>query len=1064
MARHVPLFKRTFWVLLAIVVMVAPWARPSAQSGQAPAQKQDAEYTALIKSSLTDARISTELVDHLPASDKVPTPLKFLGHIAGQPGYLTYAKDIHAYMKAVADAAPARTRFWTIGKTEEGRDQIVLAIASEATIKELDKYKGYLQALTDPRRTTEAQARQLISVAKPIYWLTSGVHSTERGGPEMLTELAYRLVVEETPFIQQIRNNVITFITPVVEVDGRERLVDTFYVNAKRAAEGLAGQVPVPYWGRYVAHDNNRDGMGQFLAMTRNVEQVANEWKPTVLHDLHEAQQLLYVSTGTGPYNEQLDPITINEWWMFAQNDVMEMTKRGVPGVWTYGFYDGWTPNYMFYAVHSHNATGRFYEVNSFNPGTAVTYPGKPAGAAATPAPAAGAAAGGGGRGAGGGGGRGGAGGGGAQAAGAAGGGGAAAAAAQFGGGGRGGRGGQSREWFRPNPDPGNVNWGPRAHVNMSQSGVLFALSFTGKDKERWLENYWIKNKNAVAKGTNGPTFGWVIPASQQSKANAAEAVNGLIAQGVEFHTATAAFTAGNVSVKPGDWIIRGDQPYRTVADIYFAVQDYSMSNPSPYDDLGWTYPMMRNLIITPVTDKALLTGAMAPVKGPVRAAGGISGTGPTVIVEHTGDNLLTQFRWQFATVKMSAAEAEFEAAGRKFTAGSFIIENANRAQLEPVLTQLGLSGYAVASAPTVKTHDLDVPRIGYIHSWGNTQDEGWVRAALDYYKVPYTYFGENEVGKRDLKQFDVILWPSGGAIGQEPPTTGTPIPYKKTADFQAIGAPDSTEDTRGGMGQSGFRKLYDWVAAGGTLITEGGTAAIFPQNYLTPGITVDQGQGFIAPGSVYRGIVSDQTSPIVYGIPRNHIPVYYKNAPLFSVGGQPGPLAAAPAAAGRAGGRGGNYQNTQPMGSSTNVFGTWDPTKDWTGFVPPATDPNAAGAGAAGGRAGGAGGGGGRAGGAGGGAQFGGRGGGGAGPQMMDFMRPRVILSFPPSASDMLLSGGVLGAENLENRPQLIDAPVGKGHVVMFAIRPFWRWQTQGTYILGFNTLMNWNDLNAGK
>ena len=82
----------------------------------------------------------------------------------------------------------------------------------------------------------------------------------------------------------------------------------------------------------------------------------------------------------------------------------------------------------------------------------------------------------------------------------------------------------------------------------------------------------------------------------------------------------------------------------------------------------------------------------------------------------------------------------------------------------------------------------------------------------------------------------------------------------------------------------------------------------------------------------------------------------------------------------------------------------------------------------------------------------------------MMDFMRPRVILAFPPNANDMLLSGGVLGAENLENRAQLIDAPVGKGHVVMFAIRPFWRWQTQGTFILGFNALMHWNDLNAGK
>src|SRR4029453_2464143 len=132
----------------------------------------------------------------------------------------------------------------------------------------------------------------------------------------------------------------------------------------------------------------------------------------------------------------------------------MGMTKRGVPGVWTYGFYDGWTPNYMFYAVHSHNALGRFYEVSSFNPGTAATYPGKTAGGApaASPAPAAAQ---------GGGGGRGGRGGG--------------------GGGGRGG--GNSREWFRPNPDPGNVNWGPRAHVNMSQSAVLFALNFTAREK-----------------------------------------------------------------------------------------------------------------------------------------------------------------------------------------------------------------------------------------------------------------------------------------------------------------------------------------------------------------------------------------------------------------------------------------------------------------------------------------------------------------------------------------------------------------------------------------------------
>ena len=85
-----------------------------------------------------------------------------------------------------------------------------------------------------------------------------------------------------------------------------------------------------------------------------------------MLHDLHEAQTYLYASTGTGPYNDALDPIVVDEWWYLAKNDVMEMTKRGVPGVWTYGFYDGWVPNYMFFIAHTHNAIGRFYEVQSY--------------------------------------------------------------------------------------------------------------------------------------------------------------------------------------------------------------------------------------------------------------------------------------------------------------------------------------------------------------------------------------------------------------------------------------------------------------------------------------------------------------------------------------------------------------------------------------------------------------------------------------------------------------------------------------------------------------------------
>ena len=544
--------RRLAWTLLAASAL-----SPVAAQAQGATQPVDQEYTAKIKEFLSDPRISTELVDHLPASSTVPTPLKFLGHIVGAPGVLDHAADIHRYLEAVANASGGRAKLWTIGKSEEGRDIVLLAIADEQTIANLGQYQQYLAQLTDPRKTTEAQAQQLLQTAKPIYWLTSGIHSPEFGGPEMLMELAYRLVVDESPRYQNIRKNVITFITPVIEVDGREKAVETYYWNKKYRA--TVGSLPLMYWGKYVQHDNNRDGMGQFLELTKAVTRIQLDWTPTVMHDLHEAQTYLYASTGTGPYNDALDPIVVDEWWKLATNEVLEMTKRGVPGVWTYGFYDGWVPNYMFFIAHSHNAIGRFYEVQSYGPDPYVVRPG----ATTT-----------------------------------------------------------SREWFRPNPPLDSIDWSPRANTNIQQSAVIITLDHVASNRQLYLENYWIKNKRAVAKGTDGPLYAWVIPAGQQAKQNTAEAVNDLRTQGLEIHRAKSAFTAGNVSVQPGDFIVRGDQPFRTLADMYFALQNFSPSNPSPYDDTGWTFPLMRNLTVLEVTDKGILGQPMDMVTSTVTAPG----------------------------------------------------------------------------------------------------------------------------------------------------------------------------------------------------------------------------------------------------------------------------------------------------------------------------------------------------------------------------------------------------------------------------------------------------------
>jgi hypothetical protein len=77
---------------------------------------------------------------------------------------------------------------------------------------------------------------------------------------------------------------------------------------------------------------------------------------------------------------------------------------------------------------------------------------------------------------------------------------------------------------------------------------------------------------------------------------------------------------------------------------------------------------------------------------------------------------------------------------------------------------------------------------------------------------------------------------------------------------------------------------------------------------------------------------------------------------------------------------------------------------------------------------------------------------------------RPRVVMQFPSKADDMLLSGTLAGGEALANRALVVDVSLGKGHIVMFALRPFWRWQTQGSFFLAFNAILNWDHLDAGK
>src|SRR5207247_457424 len=141
-------------------------------------------------------------------------------------------------------------------------------------------------------------------------------------------------------------------------------------------------------------------------------------------------------------------------------------------------------------------------------------------------------------------------------------------------------------------------------------------------------------------------------------------------------------------------------------------------------------------------------------------------------------------------------------------------------------------------------------------------------------------YFGEPKLKEGNLRaKYDVIVYPhggtglgggggggggrggagagGGGGEGAVAAAGGDkPVPYKRTAEFPSLGYPDSTDDIRGAVGVEGMKALYEFVQQGGTLITEGSTAAILPELGLAPGVKVESPQGLFARGTILRGVI----------------------------------------------------------------------------------------------------------------------------------------------------------------------------------------------------------------
>jgi hypothetical protein len=920
-----------------------------------------------------------------------------LGDVAGAPGKLPYAEDVYKYMRMLERARPDRVKVFTIGTTEEGREMIAVAVGSEQLISKLEENRARLTKLADPRTINmdDAEADRLVTASFPVYYITGTIHSPETGSPTALMELAYRLVVDDSPYIKAIRDSLVTLITPVVEADGRNRMVDIYNWHLAHPNQNWPSLL---YWGHYVAHDNNRDAIGLSLKLTRNVMDTYIKWKPQVLHDLHESVPYLYDNTiGDGPYNAWVDPILTDEWQMIGWHNVSEMTKFGMPGVFAHGNFDTWSPGYLMFIAATHNGISRLYE--TFGNGGADTLE-------RTLSPSE-----------------------------------------------------YQRTWFRQNPPLPKAKWSQRNNNNYQQTALLTSLHHFGNNSKLFLKNFYLKSKRSIDKPKNEGPAAYVFPGNEVRTGNQAELLRTLQAQGVEISRATAPFTvalkrkqaAGNAraaaptasptptpkaedrTFPAGSYIVRMDQPYSRIADALLDYQYWAPNDPQTdiYDDTAWTMGELANVEVVRVVDTKVLTAPMELIKGDVRSPGGIASSGAVYAINHNADNALVTLRYRLKDVEMEAAEEPFEAAGHKFNRGSFIIRKVGGDELRRIANELGVQVYAVPDAPPVKMHQVRAARVAVMHTWLNTQDEGWYRIGLDQLQVPFAYISTQDVSRdSNLKsKYDVILFAPVGrgsqAIINGMPMYGNPLPWKKTQLTPNLGGIDETDDMRPGLGWSGLQNLQKFVKDGGLFITVDDTSEFAVQYGFTAGVSANRSQRLRAIGDILRMKTVDSASPIAYGY-GDSLAMYCFNGPVYNinngVGGRGGRQAP------RATGRGTPDDPDVPQGRPPAEMPEPPPrVEPWE--APPVTDEqlrNAVGL-------------------------------------IPPNQRPRVVMRYADSR-DLFVSGLLDGGDEIAQRAAIIDVPSGNGHVLLFSTNPFWRGQTKGSYFLVFNAIMNWDNLNAGR
>ena len=794
------------------------------------------------------------------ASTVVPSPRDAFGASIGDDYFLATYTQLEQYWRALAQSSDRMTVV-DIGRTEEGRSQLMAIVSAPENLRALDRYREISRRLTLAEDLAEEEARALAAEGKVVVWIDGGLHADEVLSAQQLIETVYELVSRSDAETLRFLEDVIVLVVHA-NPDGHE-LVASWYMRERDVRRRRYDDLPRAYQ-KYVGHDNNRDFFMSTQAETINMNRVLyHEWFPQVVLDHHQTAPLgtvMFAPPFRAPFNYVFDPLIPVSIELVGAAIHARFAAEGKPGVTmrSGSNYSTWWNGGLRTTAYFHNQIGLLAEtIGSPTPGSIPLVPERQIASSDLPSP------------------------------------------------------------IRPQP------WRFRQSVEYVMTANRAVLDVASRFRETLLLNAYRMGRNSIdrgsrdtwtvsprrlaalrggsGRGTADPLAqafdpasrdprGYILPADQPDFLTAVKFVDALLKAGIRVERATASFSIGARMYPADSYVVRTAQAFRPYVLDMFEPQDHPDDVPypggaptPPYDKAGWTLAYQMGVkfdrILDPFTGPFERVAMARPVAG--RIVGAPSPAG--YLVDHNQNDASVAVNRLLAHGEQVYWMRDRSAGpGAPGTGAIYIAARASTAAIVgKAAADLGLTFTAVAAPPAEDALRLRPVRVGLWDQYGGSASSGWMRWLLEQYEFPHervyssTLDGGNLAGR-----FDVIVFPDDAVPGR---VDRTPSPDRIPAEW------------RGTLGTITWTRtvprLREFVQAGGTLIAVG-DATVMAEQLGVPvtNALMSQSEGgaarplsaaeFFIPGSVLQVSV-DNATPAGYGFERQ-VDVFFDSSPAF--------------------------------------------------------------------------------------------------------------------------------------------------------------------------------------